>query len=66
MKPRASCHLQRLPDGEVIGEIIGEDGRVLETKHFGKYTEEDFGRLSDAIKREMPDMEVADIEISGN
>ncbi|MEJ2696127.1 MAG: hypothetical protein P8013_05725 [Candidatus Sulfobium sp.] len=66
MKPKASCHIRRLPDGEVIGEIVGEDGRVLETRHFGKYTEEDFKRLSSVIKQEMPGLDVTGIEISGN
>lgn len=66
MKPKASCHLRRLPGGEVIGEIVGEDGRILETKHFGKYTEKEFERLSEAIKQEIPQLAVTDVEISGN
>lgn len=66
MKPRAVCHLRRLRDGEVVGEVIGEDGQVLEMKHFGKYTEEEFGRLSRAIRQELPDIEITDIEISEN
>jgi hypothetical protein len=65
-KPKISCQLRRRPDGEVFGEMIGEDGQVLDARFFGKFTEKEFERLFEVIRQEMPYTTIADIELSGN
>jgi len=65
MKSRVSCQLSRRPNGDVTGKMIGEDGQILDTRYFGKFTEKEFKHLSKVIMQEMPTT-VADIELVRN
>jgi hypothetical protein len=64
MKPKASFCLRRMPDGEVIGQIIDEQGCIVETRNFGKFSVEEFERCSAVLSLEMPDLHLQPIDVT--
>lgn len=67
MRNRATAVFRRLPSGDVIGEIIAETGEVIQSRNFGKMSEDEYRKILDLIDRERPDMgAIEPIELSGN
>ena len=64
MKRNAAFCLRRMPDGEVIGEIIDEQGTVVETKNFGKFSVEEFEKCSAVLKLAMPGLHLQPIDVT--
>jgi hypothetical protein len=58
-KPKKTIYIQRLADGEVVGEVLDDQGRLEYTKNFGYFTEDEYEGLLDAIGREAPEIAVA-------
>ncbi len=63
---KGTFKFKRSSDGTVTAEIINEDGQVEETKNFGVFSESEYQKLFDAIRKEMPDVEVMGIEVTEN
>ncbi|MDA8239963.1 MAG: hypothetical protein M0Z67_06285 [Nitrospiraceae bacterium] len=64
MKPKASFCLRRMPDGEVIGQVIDEHGFVVETRNFGKFSVEEFEKCSAVLNLAMPDLHLQPIDVT--
>ncbi len=58
MKSETIFCLRRMPNGEVIGHVITEDGVIVETIYFGEFTRAEYKDISKAIRRECPDLNV--------
>lgn len=65
-KKKGTVHFRRSPDGHVVGEIVNQDGQVEVQKDFGKFSEAEYDRLFQIIRHENPDMEIQDVELTGN
>lgn len=66
MKDHATVSFRRLAPGEVIGEIIGEDCAVLESKYFGRMTDAKIQRALEGLQSENPDTVILSVELTGN
>lgn len=64
MKPKASFCLRRMPDGEVIGQVIDEHGSIVETRNFGKFSVEEFEKCSAVLNLAMPDLHLQPIDVT--
>lgn len=56
MKDKATVVFRRLADGNVIGEIIDEEGIVVESKNFGVMSVEEFERVLDLVNENDPEL----------
>jgi hypothetical protein len=65
-KDKATIHLRRTKEGDLVVEIVGEDGEVLVSRNFGDMTDEEIGRVLDALRDEYPDTVIHPIELTGN
>lgn len=50
----------------MIGQVVNEDGEVVETRDFGCMAEEEFNRILRIMALEYPDIVVQDVELTGN
>lgn len=66
VKNRPVISFSRLTDGEVIAEVVGEDGAVIQRKNFGKFTEEEYEQLFSALGDLMPEIVQQQIDVTGN
>ncbi len=64
MKPKAVFCLRRMPDGEVVGQIIDEQGSVVETRNFGKFSVEEFEKCSAVLNVAMPHLHLQFIDVT--
>jgi hypothetical protein len=49
MKKRVSVCIRRLAGGNVSVEVVDEEGKVIQGKQFGKFSEEEYELLLKAI-----------------
>jgi hypothetical protein len=54
-------YFKRLTTGEVIGEIITEDGKVVESRNFGVMSLEEFEKTRAAANMENPPTKTVDL-----
>jgi hypothetical protein len=66
VKDKATVCFRRLPTGEVLGEIVGDDGEVLLSKNFGVLTDEEISRALEVFQAENPAIVVQAIKLTGN
>lgn len=66
MKSRASINLYRQTNGEVMGQIVDEQGNKVAEKHFGKFTEAEYERLCDVIKNKFGDIDIVSVDLVKN
>ena len=64
MKSKAAFCLRRMPDGEVIGQIIDEKGSIVETRNFGKFSVEEFEKCSAVLNLGMPGLHLQPIDVT--
>ena len=57
-RPKKTIYIQRLRDGEVVGDVLDEAGKLEMKKSFGYFTEEEYEGLLDAIGREAPEIAI--------
>ncbi len=58
MKPEVILRISRMPDGEVIGQMVSEDGAIAGTLYFGQSTVSSYKNLSETISNECPDLNI--------
>ncbi len=66
MKEKITITIKRFKDGEVVGEVVGESSGVIETRHFGKLTEDQYERVFEVFKQESPEVEIQKVELVEN
>jgi hypothetical protein len=66
MKDKATVTFRRTASGEVVGEIVAEDGKVLLSKNFGALTDEEISRVLEVFQAENPGIVVQAIKLTGN
>jgi hypothetical protein len=66
VKDKATVCFRRLQTGEVLGEIVGDDGEVLLSKNFGVLTDEEISRALEVFQAENPAIVVQAIKLTGN
>jgi hypothetical protein len=66
MKDKATITFRRSDSGDIIGEVIDEDGKVLMTRNFGDITYAEIERAILAFREENPDMAIDTIELNEN
>ncbi len=64
MKPKASFCLRRMPDGEVIGQIIDEQGSIIETRNFGRFSVDEFEKCTAVLNVAMPQLHLQFIDVT--
>jgi hypothetical protein len=52
-----------MPDGEVIGRIFDEQGSIVETRNFGKFSLAEFEKCSAVLNLEMPHLQLQPIDV---
>jgi hypothetical protein len=63
---KVTINFNRLPDGEVVADVLDEKGVVLETRSFGKCSDEEYRRLVEVINQEMPALGAMEVKLTGN
>ncbi len=53
-KLKATFCFSRLPDGNVVGDIIDEAGVILESRNFGVMSVAEFEKVLDLVNKEYP------------
>jgi hypothetical protein len=66
MKEKATVTFRRTAAGEIIGEIVGENGEVLMSRNFGNMTDEEIERVIAIFQQEHPDTLILPVKLSGN
>jgi hypothetical protein len=66
LKEKVTITIKRFKDGEVVGEVVGESSGVIETRRFGKLTEDQYERVFEVFKQESPDVEIQKVELVEN
>jgi hypothetical protein len=70
MKPppgeKVMINFNRLPDGEVVADVLDEQGTVLETRSFGRCSCDDYRLLVDVINQELPALGAMAVRVNGN
>ena len=67
MKRRAAVVVERLPSGDVLGEIVSETGEILQSRSFGKMSEDGYRKLLKLVERQHPNLAATQpIELSRN
>jgi hypothetical protein len=66
MKERVIINFNRLPDGEVVADVVDEKGAILVTRSFGRCSDEEYRRLVEVINQEMPALGAMAIKLTGN
>ncbi len=66
MKEMVTISFRRLPDGEIVADIVDEKGLVIETRSFGKCSPEEYEQLAEVINREMPAPGTMAVRVTGN
>ncbi len=51
MKDKATATLRLKASGEVVGEIVNEQGRVVSSKRFGLMTEDEFRKNLQQVEK---------------
>lgn len=68
-KLKATFCFCRLPDGNVVGEIIDETGVIVESKNFGVMSVVEFEGVMDLANHEYPKLAgklLPTVELTGN
>ncbi len=64
---QATVVFRRLPNGTVVGEIINNSGKVVDSMNFGALSDMEIRNVLEAFKEENPDVDInPTIEISEN
>lgn len=63
---KATIQFRRNDAGDVVGEIVGENGEVLLSKNFGAMTDEEIERVLAAFQAENPDAVVLPVKLTDN
>ncbi|MDA8239578.1 MAG: hypothetical protein M0Z67_04300 [Nitrospiraceae bacterium] len=66
MKDKATVCFRRLQSGEVMGEIIGEDGTVLHSRNLGLLDDDELDRVLQAFQEENPGVFIMPVKLTGN
>ncbi|MHB8880451.1 MAG: hypothetical protein ACYC69_02955 [Thermodesulfovibrionales bacterium] len=66
MKDKATISFRRTASGDVIGEIIAEDGKVLESNNFGPMADSEIKRVLAEFQSQNPDTVILPVELTGN
>ena len=63
---KATIHFRRTDAGDVIGEIVGENGEIFVTKNFGGMTDEEMDRVLEAFQAEHPEALILPVKLTCN
>ncbi len=59
-------NFRRLPDGEVVADVIDEKGQVIVSRSFGRCSDDEYEQLVEAINREMPALVAMTVRVTAN
>jgi hypothetical protein len=66
MKDKAAIQFRRTRTGDVVGEIVSENGKVLHARNFGDLSDEELTRVIKVFQEEHPDVAVHAVRLTGN
>ncbi len=67
MKDQSTILFRRLKTGDVIGEIVDSNGKIVMSKNFGDLSDKEIQNVLEAFQEEYPDVDIyPTIEVAGN
>ena len=67
MKDQATILFRRRQNGDVVGEIVDSNGKVVQSKNFGDLSDKEIQNVLEAFQEEYPAVDIyPTIEVAGN
>jgi hypothetical protein len=66
MRDKITISFRRLSDGEVIADVVDEEGMLIESRSFGRCSAEEYAQLAEVINQKMPVPGAMAVRVTGN